>query len=372
MSSLRALLNPESPAHSLNCMSPINGKGKSPITTPSSTASRGSSPDMQNIDPAISRPESSSHPPHENCPDSLNCLPDTDGRPQHTLPIILRCAILGSAKQRLTIRDIYAAMENKYSYYKTAGPAWKQSVRHHLSLNRLFERQAKPVTEPGFGSYWTVNLDAPPGTKRPRKRGRQTKNTVAAPCDLQPTRRGRPKKCASDGFEYEPSLGIPPITTMSIPATTYSSQQYRLHAVPHLPPVHGQDEDDEVFDALDSQEQFMDGRSLITSDDADETDDETPEEHASWAPNFDPRMYPPSPPRTFVDSNVTSGTGDFVSDAGRLQEEVRELRRQAVLSSTLTARMASDLNNAHAEISRLRIRNELLERSMSDVGHRMT
>ncbi|KLO20067.1 winged helix DNA-binding domain-containing protein, partial [Schizopora paradoxa] len=78
-------------------------------------------------------------------------------RPQHTLPVILRCAILGSARKRLTIRDIYAAMERKYPYYKTAGPAWKQSVRHHLSLNRLFERQAKPVAEPGFGSYWTVN-----------------------------------------------------------------------------------------------------------------------------------------------------------------------------------------------------------------------
>jgi len=39
----------------------------------------------------------------------------------------------------------------------------------------LFERQPRPVTDPGFGSYWTVNLTAPPGTKRPRKRGRPNK-----------------------------------------------------------------------------------------------------------------------------------------------------------------------------------------------------
>ncbi|KAG5219880.1 zinc cluster transcription factor [Salix suchowensis] len=51
---------------------------------------------------------------------------DTDDRPPHTLPVILRCAILGSPKQRLTIREIYAAMENKYPYYKTAGPTWKR------------------------------------------------------------------------------------------------------------------------------------------------------------------------------------------------------------------------------------------------------
>ena len=69
------------------------------------------------------------HPKHDNCPDTLDCLPDTEGRPQHTLPVILRCAILGSPKQRLTIREIYAAMEKKYSYYTTAGPAWKVSER---------------------------------------------------------------------------------------------------------------------------------------------------------------------------------------------------------------------------------------------------
>ncbi|KAF9531949.1 hypothetical protein CPB83DRAFT_848085 [Crepidotus variabilis] len=116
------------------------------------------------------------HKAHPDCPDTLGCLPDTNGRPQHTLPVILRCAILGSPRKRLTIREIYATMEAKYPYYKTAGQTWKQSVRHHLSLNRLFERQPRPVTDPGFGSYWTVNLLAPPGTKRPRKRGRQNKS----------------------------------------------------------------------------------------------------------------------------------------------------------------------------------------------------
>jgi hypothetical protein len=65
------------------------------------------------------------HAIHAHCPDTLNCLPDTDGRPQHTLPVILRCAILGSPRKRLTIREIYSAMEDKYLYYKTAGPTWK-------------------------------------------------------------------------------------------------------------------------------------------------------------------------------------------------------------------------------------------------------
>jgi hypothetical protein len=65
------------------------------------------------------------HKAHADCPDTLACLPDTDGRPQHTLPVILRCAILGSSRKRLTIREIYAAMESKYPYYKSAGQTWK-------------------------------------------------------------------------------------------------------------------------------------------------------------------------------------------------------------------------------------------------------
>lgn len=72
------------------------------------------------------------HDPHPDCPNALSCLADSEGRPQHTLPVILRCAILGSPRSRLTIREIYAAMERKYPYYKTAGPAWKVRITSQL------------------------------------------------------------------------------------------------------------------------------------------------------------------------------------------------------------------------------------------------
>lgn len=34
--------------------------------------------------------------------------------------------------KRLTIRDIYAAMEEKYPYYRTAGSTWKVSFPSYL------------------------------------------------------------------------------------------------------------------------------------------------------------------------------------------------------------------------------------------------
>ena len=79
------------------------------------------------------------HKAHPDCPDTLACLPDTNGRPQHTLPVILRCAILGSPRKRLTIREIYATMEAKYPYYKTAGQTWKVSPYENILVYiRLF------------------------------------------------------------------------------------------------------------------------------------------------------------------------------------------------------------------------------------------
>ena len=91
-----------------------------PIAPPSASAS--SSPVLQANTMAYERAAAESnyytqsdvimrpHDPHPDCPDTLACLPDTMGRPQHTLPVILRCAILGSPKKRLTIG--YIAVHN--------------------------------------------------------------------------------------------------------------------------------------------------------------------------------------------------------------------------------------------------------------------
>ncbi len=96
----------------------------------------------------------------------------------------------------------------------------QQSVRHHLSLNRLFERQPRPVTDPGFGSYWTVNLLAPPGTKRPRKRGRQNK---AEP--------GKPQSSSNDGQSLDGDSQI------NLPQPTKYQFQPQTHPPPPPPPL---------------------------------------------------------------------------------------------------------------------------------------
>ena len=97
----------------------------------------------------------------------------------------------------------------------------QQSVRHHLSLNRLFERQPRPVTDPGFGSYWTVNLEAPPGTKRPRKRGRPQRGVDGDAETAPAKKRGRPRKVPA--AENGRQAGHPYIATLPIPSGDHMS-----------------------------------------------------------------------------------------------------------------------------------------------------
>ncbi|KAL4246313.1 hypothetical protein ABKN59_008961 [Abortiporus biennis] len=338
MSSLHSLLNPESTQerdarqqkiHTDSRSTSPPAEGAATEQTPSDTAY------YQND--IITKP----HEEHENCPNTLDCLPDTTGRPQHTLPVILRCAILGSPKKRLTIREIYAAMERKYPYYKTAGPAWKQSVRHHLSLNRLFERQPRPATDPGFGSYWTVNLDAPPGTKRPRKRG--TKHKEQPQIDTNVVSAPLPQKRIDRSFH-----------TSAVRSN-------------------GSFEDEE-------EEEMQWGEEPQPSEDEFESEEEAPYhyEPRSSAPStsssasYVPPSQPPQQPRglygAFSSYNTTGGDQDRLVE--RLRAEVEGLRRQSSEALSASLRMSDQLAEAQAEASKARAALRAAENRLEDETRR--
>ncbi|KAJ3763432.1 hypothetical protein EV360DRAFT_78409 [Lentinula raphanica] len=331
MASIRDLLNPiEVRKKTVKLLLNHNATENEIPSSPESSFS-----DNTTIDyPQEDVPERIDHEPHPNCPDSLDCLPDTDGRPQHTLPVILRCAILGSPRKRLTIREIYAAMEGKYHYYRTSGPTWKQSVRHHLSLNRLFERQPRPATDPGFGSYWTVNLSAPPGTKRPRKRGRGNKtpksdttavasgsgsnvntntNTPAVPEPLasaSPPRRGRPRK----------ELSLPPVKCED---------------------VEGQDE----LMACDEGAQTPRDEEMY-----DESDEELLHPFDRRSSLIGLTNYPTSVPSSQSRLPPPDESSNRIIE--RLESESAELRQQASDAVQLSIRLTDQLAQAHDEALR--------------------
>ncbi|KAI0673655.1 hypothetical protein C8Q78DRAFT_969151 [Trametes maxima] len=360
MSSLNNLLNPESTYESSLRLQVVR--------SPSSSNTSPTEKPVEGITAVEIRPPPRAevviraHEPHPDCPDTLACLPDTDGRPQHTLPVILRCTILGSPRKRLTIREIYAAMERKYPYYKTAGPAWKQSVRHHLSLNRLFERQPRPPSDPGFGSYWTVNLDAPPGTKRPRKRGgRSTK----ADGSETGTMTGHPHPHP----QHSPNANGHPPSSMSTIAKLrpVDSRSFSHGSAMRTRAVYDDDDDED----MDWEEEG--GGARYTDDDYSSSEDMPyqydPRHHSHGSSSYagpSHRSYSGSqaqPGRSVLHGAFSSYSGGDhpESTIDRLKQEMAGLRRQSQDAVNASLRLSDELRASQEEATRAKAALKLAE-----------
>ncbi|KAJ6577970.1 hypothetical protein B0H19DRAFT_932648, partial [Mycena capillaripes] len=92
---------------------------------------------------------------------SLWCLPEPAGgeKPTIPLPMLIKLAIYGSAKKRLTLQEIYQEIAGRFTWFREHfdDQAWRNSIRHNLSLNKVFKNIQRPVTEPGKGSYWELD-----------------------------------------------------------------------------------------------------------------------------------------------------------------------------------------------------------------------
>ncbi|KAI0309952.1 hypothetical protein OF83DRAFT_1025015, partial [Amylostereum chailletii] len=98
--------------------------------------------------------------------------PPPGEKPNYPLPTLIKLAIYGSPRRKLTLQEIYTALEDRFVWFKenTHDMAWKNSIRHNLSLRKCFKRVQRPITEPGKGSYWMIDVTQGEGNKRQRKR----------------------------------------------------------------------------------------------------------------------------------------------------------------------------------------------------------
>ncbi|KAG1462762.1 hypothetical protein G6F46_006848 [Rhizopus delemar] len=81
-------------------------------------------------------------------------------RPPFSYSSLIAQAILASENERMTLRDIYNWIINKYpTLYNAQDTGWQNTIRHNLSLNRCFKKVPKDeLDEPkGKGGYWTID-----------------------------------------------------------------------------------------------------------------------------------------------------------------------------------------------------------------------
>lgn len=189
-------------------------------------------------------------------------------------------------------------------------------------MNRLFERQPRPVTDPGFGSYWTVNLLAPPGTKRPRKRGRPNKEKDV----LQTKKRGRPR--TKDGPYGSPTLE----------RSTHEEEDYEEDGP-------GTEEDE--FESEEDASMQIERRPVSLQQI--HPPPPPPIQSSSYASSSSSTVVRHPHPNPFPVDHNEEARSNLIE---RLQIEVAGLRRQSADAVSLSIRLTDQLAQAQAEASR--------------------
>ncbi|KAI7884292.1 hypothetical protein K492DRAFT_183622 [Lichtheimia hyalospora FSU 10163] len=166
---------------------------------------------------STSSSSTATHPKRHRTPSTkdIHVEKNTEGKPPYSYATLIKYAIENSPQKKLTLSEIYQWVIEHYPYYSTAGTGWKNSIRHNLSLNKSFVRVARPINEPGKGSYWVVDYNAVEAEHRSRY--------------SMSMRGGRNSRSGSDPAPspYRPESWSSSLNPGATPATAASGRRYR-------------------------------------------------------------------------------------------------------------------------------------------------
>ncbi|XP_046838744.1 forkhead box protein J1-A-like [Vespa crabro] len=98
---------------------------------------------------------------------------DPDAKPPFSYATII-CLAMRANNNKVSLSNIYAWIRENFLYYKYADPAWQNSIRHNLSLNKCFVKLPRSKDEPGKGGFWKLDLERMEEGKRTRRRASTT------------------------------------------------------------------------------------------------------------------------------------------------------------------------------------------------------
>ena len=115
-----------------------------------------SSFDSKNSPAAMSDSSDSSEADSREHPVSGNAC-DQTVKPRESFIAMITMAIRSSPQGKATLSQIYEYIRENFPFYGSDGSNWQNSIRHNLSLNDCFKREARKSNDPGKGSYWVID-----------------------------------------------------------------------------------------------------------------------------------------------------------------------------------------------------------------------
>ena len=207
-----------------------SGVGCLGLGLPPSGASTGSSPCSSELEAAMfTRGTSTGHSPSSGTsslsPASVSPRSDTpvssvssspsgsssdSEKPPHSYIALISMAILNSKEKKLLLGDIYKYITDSFIYYaKMEDRAWRNSIRHNLSLNECFIKNGR--ADNGKGSYWSIHPACVEDFRKGDYRRRQARRRA---------KKGQ-NQVSQMPAEYRNSLSYVPMS--SVPLSSMSS-----------------------------------------------------------------------------------------------------------------------------------------------------
>ena len=155
-------------------------------------------------------------PPDVKCRKASN----SSEKPPYSYIALISMAILEHPQRKMMLGDIYSYITTKFSFYRNATDrAWRNSIRHNLSLNECFMKSGR--ADNGKGNYWSIHPACVEDFKKGDFRRRQAR------------RRARRSQQTSDinalPLSYRYALGFVPMTNNMSSSTKASSRTSRAH-----------------------------------------------------------------------------------------------------------------------------------------------
>ncbi|KAJ3259379.1 hypothetical protein HK103_002282 [Boothiomyces macroporosus] len=90
-------------------------------------------------------------------------------------------AIKKSENQMASLQEIYDYIQDTYEFFKESTVAWQNSIRHNLSVQKMFVRVPRPPNNPGKGGLWKLSDWAIENAAVQKKRKPEDSTAVNSP-----------------------------------------------------------------------------------------------------------------------------------------------------------------------------------------------